>query len=201
MTDVNPLDIVVRPATAGDEAFLKSVHHDERHWEFQPLINAGDEEMYHKVMAQQYDAHHDVYFNVYDVARYGIVMWTDRAVGRLYVDHRDREIRVLDIALLNTYRGRGIGGIIMRGVCADAARRGLPVTLNVNVNNPRAFQFYYRLGFEAATTDGRHILMEWFHPDYDALLSGKFIPPAVLVKRNQEAEHATRKLANMDVQT
>ena len=74
----------------------------------------------------------------------------------------------------------------------DAARRRLPVTLNVNVNNPSAYRFYYRLGFEPVSTDGRHILMEWFHPDYEALLRGQFIPPATVLKRKQEAEHAAR---------
>lgn len=195
MADVNPLDLSVRPAVAGDENFLKSVHKEERHWEFEPLINAGDEEMYHKVMAHQYDAHHDVYFNTYDLARYGVIMWTDRPIGRLYADYRDTEVRILDIALLGAYRGKNIGSIIMRGLCADAARRNLSVTLHVNINNPGAYAFYYRLGFEPMAFDGKHTRLEWFHPDYDAILRGQFIPPAVVIKRRQETEGTARQMA------
>jgi ribosomal protein S18 acetylase RimI-like enzyme len=190
MTDVNPLDISIRPATAGDERFLESVHREERHWEFQPLLAAGDAESYHKVMSQQYAAHHDVYFNLYDVARYGIVLWTDRRVGRLYVDHRDAEIRVLDMALLRAYRGRGIGTILMRGLCADAARRRLPVVLHVHVANAAAFRFYYRFGFEPEASDGRHVRMQWFHADYEALQRGQIVPPEVVAKRRLQARAA-----------
>lgn len=199
MADVNPLDISVRPATAKDDAFLKTVHQEERHWEFEPLLNAGDEENYHKVLAQQYDAHHDVYFNSYDVAKYGVVMWTDHPVGRLYVDYRDREIRLLDLAILAAYRGKGIGTMLMRGVCADAARRGLAVGLHVHVANGPAQRFYYRLGFDPKASNGRHILMEWFHPDYDALQRGQFIPPEIVVKRKLQAEAANRAGAGNDL--
>jgi len=196
MVDVNPLDISIRPAKAGDEAFLRAVHRDERHWEFEPLLFAGDEENYHKVMQQQFAAQQDVYFNTYDVARYGVVLWTGAPIGRIYLDYRDMEIRILDIALLEAYRGRKIGTILMRGVCADAARRKLPVTLHVHVNNPPAFQFYYRLGFEPKASNGRHHLMEWFHPDYDALQRGQFIAPDVVVKRRLEAEKSARRTAD-----
>ena len=53
-----------------------------------------------------------------------------------------------------------------------------------------AYRFYYRLGFEPAASNGRHILMEWFHPDYDALRRGQFIPPAVAVKRMLDSRQA-----------
>lgn len=196
MVEVNPLDISIRPATAGDEDFLRTVHRDERHWEFEPLLFAGDEENYHKVMRHQFEAQQDVFFNTYDVAKYGVVQWTDTPIGRLYLDYRDAEVRVLDIALLEDYRGRKIGSILLRGVCADAARRKLPVTLHVHVNNPLAYRFYYRLGFEPRASNGRHILMEWFHPDYEALQRGQFIAPEIVVKRRLEAETAAQQGGN-----
>lgn len=185
MTAVNPLDVKIRPARAGDEAFLQRVHAAERHWEFAPLLDAGDEENYHKVLAQQYDAHHDVYFNSYSVAKYGIILLCGTPIGRLYLDERDSEFRILDIALLPKYRGRSIGSIVMHGVCAAAARKHLPVTLHVHSLNAAAYRFYYRLGFEAQKSNHRHVLMRWFHPNYEQFASGYFVPPDVTIRRLQ----------------
>ena len=54
MTMINPADISLRPATAGDEQFLKRVHHAARQWEFGFLLQSGEAELYHKIMEQQY---------------------------------------------------------------------------------------------------------------------------------------------------
>ncbi|MDD7911572.1 GNAT family N-acetyltransferase [Pseudovibrio exalbescens] len=185
MTAVSPHDVRIRPAGAADEPFLKRVHAAERHWEFAPLLNAGDEENYHKVLAQQYNAHHEVYFNSYTVAKYGIILLCGTPIGRLYLDEREGEFRVLDIALLPHYRGRGIGSIIMHGICATAARMRLPVTLHVHCLNAAAYRFYWRLGFEPVSSNQRHTLMRWFHPSYEQFASGHFVPPDVTIRRLQ----------------
>jgi hypothetical protein len=96
MTTVNPADISLRPARDGDEPFLKRVHDTARHWEFASLLQDGESELYHKVMAQQYDSQHRFYFANYETAHYGIIQWTGQPVGRLYVDYRDDEVRVLE---------------------------------------------------------------------------------------------------------
>ncbi|WP_310621350.1 GNAT family N-acetyltransferase [Flexibacterium corallicola] len=186
MTEVNSLDVKIRPARAGDEAFLKRVHETERFWEFAPLLYAGDDENYHRVVAQQYDAHHDVYFNCYTVAKYGIILLCGKPVGRLYLDERDQEFRVLDIALLPHFRGEGIGSIVMHGVCATAARKQVPVSLHVHSLNAAAYRFYYRLGFEIESNNHRHILMRWFHPSYEQFVNGHVIPPEVTIRRMQQ---------------
>jgi ribosomal protein S18 acetylase RimI-like enzyme len=164
MAAVNPADISLRSATAADEQFLKRVHDAARHWEFAFLLQSGDAELYHKIMAQQYESQHRFYFATYDTAHYGIIQWTDRPIGRLYVDYRDDEVRILDIAVLPDYRGRGIGRIVMRGVCLEAAMRRLPVRLHVHYLS-RATLFYQRLGFQRIGTDGPSHVMEWRHAD------------------------------------
>lgn len=185
MPEINPLDISLRPARAGDEAFLKKLHQAERHWEFAPLLQAGAVDTYHKVLAQQYDAHHTVYFRSYDMAKYGLILWCGKPIGRLYLDERENEVRVLDIALMPEYRGAGIGRLVMRGVCAGAARKRLPVQLHVHALNSAAYRFYYRLGFEPVETNHRHIRMRWYHPSYEDFARGQFIPPDVVVRRLQ----------------
>jgi ribosomal protein S18 acetylase RimI-like enzyme len=173
MAMVNPADISLRPATAADEQFLKRVHHAARHWEFAFLLQSGEAELYHKIMEQQYDSQHRFYFAAYDQAQYAVIQWTDHAIGRLYVDYRDDEVRVLDIAILPDYRGRGIGRIVMTGVCLEAAMRGKPVRLHVHYLS-RALRFYQRLGFKQIAVEGPSYLMEWQQAHAD---TRRQIPP------------------------
>jgi ribosomal protein S18 acetylase RimI-like enzyme len=163
MATVNPADISLRPARDGDEPFLKRVHETARHWEFAALLQTGQADLYHKIMAQQYDAQHRFYFANYDTAHYGIIQWTGQPVGRLYVDYRDDEVRVLEIAILPEYRGRGIGRIVMTGLCLEAAMRHKPVRLHVHYLS-RAQRFYGQLGFRELALEGPDRLMEWRHP-------------------------------------
>ncbi len=178
MTMVNPADISLRPARDGDEPFLKRVHEAARHWEFASLLQTGQEDLYYKIMAQQYDSQHRFYFANYGAAHYGVIQWTGQPVGRLYVDYRDAEVRVLEIAILPEYRGRGIGRIVMTGLCLEAAMRKKPVRLHVHYLS-RAQRFYQQLGFREIALEGPDRLMEWHHQEAEGhgrILHGSAAP-------------------------
>ena len=160
MATVNPADISLRPAQDGDEPFLKRVHTVRGIGSSRRCSRPDEAELYHKVMAQQYDSQHRFYFANYDTAHYGIIQWTDQPIGRLYVDYRDDEVRVLEIAILPDYRGRGIGRIVMTGLCLEAAMRRKPVRLCVHYLS-RAQRFYRQLGFREIGVEGPDRLMEW----------------------------------------
>ena len=165
--DVNPLDLHLRPATARDEAFLKSVHDAGRAWEFQALKGQVDDALIETIYQQQYSAQHDVYFNAFTLAQYAVVEWCGQPIGRLYADFREHEIRLLDINILPPFRGKKIGEILIRSLCAQAAVQRMPVSLQVHPMNP-ARQLYKRLGFRelGTRTDnspgaGSFIELEW----------------------------------------
>lgn len=158
---VNPLDIQLRPAQARDEGFLKSVHDAGRAWEFESLKAQGLDDLHATVMAQQYAAQHEVYFNVFTIARYAVIQWCGTPVGRVYADFRDHEIRILDLNVLPAWRGKRIGEIVVRGLCGQASSERKPVTLQVHPLN-RARAFYRRLGFrDLAVQTGPFVEMEW----------------------------------------
>jgi ribosomal protein S18 acetylase RimI-like enzyme len=73
-------------------------------------------------------------------------------VGALWADESADGIHVLDIAVLPAWRGQGIGTRCLQDLIAMAARRHLPVTLQVAPDNP-ARRLYERLGFVAAGAD------------------------------------------------
>jgi GNAT superfamily N-acetyltransferase len=80
-------------------------------------------------------------------------------VGRLYTDERPASVHLIDIALLPEWRGRGLGGAILADLIADAAARGLAVSLQVEKVNP-ARRLYERLGFRTLADNGPHDWME-----------------------------------------
>lgn len=175
MASVNPADISVRPAVDRDEPFLRATHDAARHWEFESLLRTGQEELYHKVMAQQYKSQHDSYFRTHPSAHYGVIEYAGRPIGRLYVDYGDEEVRVLDIGIAPDYRGHGIGEIVLKGICIEAAMRRKPVRLHVH-HLSRALRLYVALGFVQIGSAGPHLSMEWRHDDIDALLRGQWTP-------------------------
>ena len=80
--------------------------------------------------------------------------------GRLYVDRREGDHRVVDIALVPAYCGRGIGGALLAELQRQAAAEGRIVSVHVEAQN-RAGRLYERLGFEPAEDLGVYRRMEW----------------------------------------
>jgi ribosomal protein S18 acetylase RimI-like enzyme len=161
---VNPLDLFLRPAQAKDEDFLRSVHDAGRAWEFEPLKAAGEDELLATILKQQAAAQHDEYFNTFTLAKYAVIEWCGHPIGRIYADFREQEIRILDLIILPAYRGKQIGEIIVRGLCAQASQERKPVTLQVHPFN-RARLFYQRLGFrDLGPNPGPFHEMEWRDP-------------------------------------
>lgn len=81
-------------------------------------------------------------------------------VGRLYIGRGEREIRIIDIALLPEHRNAGIGGAILKDFLAEAARGGKRVGIHVEMFNP-AVALYERLGFRKLREFGVYHYMEW----------------------------------------
>lgn len=83
------------------------------------------------------------------------------AMGRLFVARIDLELRIVDIALLPSYRGQGIGSGLLAGLCALAQKHAVAVGLHVGLFNP-ARRLYDRSGFlPVGDSDGVYQKMEW----------------------------------------
>ena len=84
-------------------------------------------------------------------------------IGRLYVDRRPTEIRIVDISLLPQFRGAGIGSGLLDDLMREAAASDRRLTIHVEINN-RAGTLYTRLGFVEAARQGPYRRMEWVAP-------------------------------------
>ena len=81
-------------------------------------------------------------------------------IGRILVDRSGETIRLVDIALLTEFRGRGIGSILLRRLLDEGAAAGKRVVLSVYKFNP-AMRLYERLGFFKVAEDGLYVQMQW----------------------------------------
>jgi ribosomal protein S18 acetylase RimI-like enzyme len=108
----------------------------------------------------QADAQWNHYAAYYPKAQRWIVEVDGAPAGRLYLDTREDEIRVVDIALLPQFRGSGMGTALLEVVLQRAAAAGLAVRIHVEKMNP-AMSLYRRLGFVVVEDKGVYDFMEW----------------------------------------
>jgi len=155
-TQVGPL--VLRPVTDGDRAFLVELYGSTRDEELSQV--AWPEGQREAFVLMQFQAQDTQYRANNPHASFHVVEVGGRQAGRLYVDRRTADIRVIDIALLPGFRGRGIGAGLLAGLLEEAAATGRTVSLHVEVHNP-AVRLYSRLGFEAVAEHGVHRRMQW----------------------------------------
>ncbi len=152
------LSIVLRPIQAEDSAILYRVYASTREDELAPL--GWDAEQKDAFLRMQFNAQHRYYQEQFPGAAYQILLVEGCPAGRLYVDHRPEEVRIIDIALLPEYRNKGIGTVLLQGLLEEACRMNKPVRIHVEQANP-ALRLYRRLGFSEIADRGIYVLMEW----------------------------------------
>ena len=149
--------IGLRPIAADDNEFLYRVYSSTREEELGAVD--WDEAEKEVFLRMQFGAQHTFYMDRFKDAAYDLTLLDGEPVGRLYVDRREDEIRIIDIALLPEHRKKGIGSSLLRAIMAEADAAGLPVRIHVERNNP-ALGLYHQLGFREIGDQGVYFLME-----------------------------------------
>jgi ribosomal protein S18 acetylase RimI-like enzyme len=150
--------VTLRPVTPGDEEFLYQVYASTRAGEM--VLVDWTPEQKDAFLRMQFRAQSQYYREHYVGASFQMILLGDGPVGRLYVARWEREIRIMDIALLPEYCGRGIGSALLRTLLAEGQATGRRVSIHVECNNP-ALRLYTRLGFRHVGDHGIYYLMEW----------------------------------------
>jgi len=147
----------LRPVRPNDRDFLLRVYAATRDEELR-VVDWSDEQKA-AFVRQQFEAQDAYYREHYDPATFDVIEVDGEPVGRLYVARWEDEIRIVDVALLPEYRGRGIGTALLRELLAEAAEAGKRLSIHVELNNP-ARRLYERLGFAPVEERGVYVLME-----------------------------------------
>lgn len=152
----DPLSL--RPISDADVPFLRTLYASTREEELAqtPWSDAQKAEF----LDFQFDAQHQHYQKHFSNADFDIVELAGQAIGRLYVDYREDEIRIVDIALLPEYRNMRHGQTLLRAVMDVGEERMQKISIHVEQFNP-AMRLYIRLGFEKTADQGVYDLMTW----------------------------------------
>jgi GNAT superfamily N-acetyltransferase len=155
---VIPAGVTLRPATAADYDFMRRLYHSTRAEEMQHF--PFDDAQKAAFLDQQFAAQLAHYALHYPTSERNIIERGGDPIGRLWIDEWRDQIRIVDIALLPTARGDGIGTALLSDVLQRAAQSEKPVTIHVEAFN-RALRLYERIGFKPIGTSGVYHLMEW----------------------------------------
>jgi ribosomal protein S18 acetylase RimI-like enzyme len=157
--------IEFRPMTDDDVPFLMRLYASTREEELScvPWSNQQKDQF----LQMQFRAQHICYQEKFPEARFNVILIDGKPAGRLYLHRALEEHRIIDIALLPQYRGRGIGKKLMQDILDQAAEAEKTVRIHVEQNNP-AMRLYDRLGFDKVGDTGVYYLMEWIPPSMAA---------------------------------
>jgi ribosomal protein S18 acetylase RimI-like enzyme len=156
----SPLGMLrLRPERAEDDAFRFELFCQSRPAEFALL--SFDAATLEQLMRFQFQAQTQSYRTNFPDARFDIIELDNAPIGRIVVDRSAGVLRIVDQALAQHARNRGLGTTIMTALLNEAAGTGVPVRLMVAPGNQAAMRLYLRLGFVAVKTELYAIEMEW----------------------------------------
>lgn len=153
MTD-SLLDL--RPVSPADRDFLLQLYASTREQELSQVAWPADFKA--AFLEQQFDAQDRHYRENYPGATLDVVVVDGVAAGRFLVARWPQEIRVMDIAFLPEFRGRGLGTRLLRALFAEADASRREVSIHVERLNP-ALELYRRLGFELREDKGVYLML------------------------------------------
>ena len=145
-------------ATDGsDEPFLAELFFQTRRGTFEPL--GWDEPRLRALLASQHTIREAQYKAQFPEATLRKVVVDGVPVGRVDTVRKDGRLHLIDLAVLPSAQGKGLGSAVLGKVLEEADAAGLGMDLHVEVINP-ARRLYARAGFVEKQDDGVYLFME-----------------------------------------
>lgn len=158
MTTIDSQPLTLRATRPGDRDFLLGLYAAVRAAELDQVAWApGARQAF---LVSQFDLQDHHYRTTHPRASFDVVEVGGHPVGRWYVDRGATDIRVIDVALVPEWCGRGIGSRLLGEVLAEAAASGRTASIHVEIHNP-AGALYARLGFQEVGVQGVYRLLQW----------------------------------------
>jgi len=151
------MTISLRPCRPDDQGFLFRLYSDTRLPEIAQF--GWPQPQQEAFLRMQFTAQQRWYEMTYSQAGHQIIEQGGASIGRLLVLRQPDVVILVDISLLAEFRGKGIGGGLIRDLIQDCDRIKIPLRLQVRVNNP-ALRLYERLGFRKTGQDQMYTQME-----------------------------------------
>ncbi len=151
-------NFTLRPALAEDNAFLLELYTAGRTAEL-AAVGWIDQQI-RSFCAMQYQAQNWQHDMTFAGAIDQIVQQGGESIGRLKVYETEKQLLLVDIALLPAYQNQGIGTALLELLKAKARTGNKPLRLHVLVTS-LGVRLYERLGFTRIADDGSYIEMEF----------------------------------------
>ena len=151
--------VTLRPVVDADEPFLISVYASSRATELAQVDWSPEQK--DQFVRWQFGLQRQDYDARYPNAQYSVILFGDEQAGRIWIERDDREIHLLDIAILPEFQNLGIGTVLLQRLIEEAKEKNKPLRHTVFMLNPDAHRLYERLGFVDIQDDGAYKLMEW----------------------------------------
>ena len=148
-----------RTASETDDEFLFDLYCSTRSTEVAQF--GWQPEQVEAFMRMQFTMRQRAYKMQFPSAVHEVIVFGKMPAGRLIVDRSGERILLTDIAVLPQLQGKGIASHLVRELQDEAAALGLPLVLHVDKTNLYAFDFYRKLGFEAAGETQLMYEMKW----------------------------------------
>lgn len=152
----------LRPVISADEPYLLELYASTREAELSAAPWTADQKQ--DFVRMQFDAQRQDYLHRFPNAAHSVVIVEGRDVGRVWIDRRPDETRLLDITIHPSQQNSGIGSLIMQWLQLEAGKMPTPLRHSVYTTNEAALRFYHKHGFSVIEDFGAYVLMEW-RPD------------------------------------
>ena len=155
----SPVSVSLRPVTPADREFLVVVYAGTRAQELAQVDWTIEQK--EGFVRWQFERQEIEYKQRYPDARYDVILVDGNPAGRMWVGVDDKQIRLLDIAIIPQFQNQGVGTHLVKQLMDEAAQTNKVLRHMVFVLNDDAHRFYERLGFVTIEDIGGYKHMEW----------------------------------------
>jgi len=151
----------LRDAGPDDVPYLRNLYAASRADELAPV--PWPEAAKRAFCDSQFDLQHRHYVAQFATGDFLVVLHGDAQAGRLYLHEGASELRIVDILLEESVRGRGVGSALLRHLQQQVRERHLDaLALQVLITNQAARRLYERHGFVLEGDEtAMHLEMYW----------------------------------------
>ena len=154
--------ISLRPVRQLDQPLLLRIYASTREDEMAMVPWNEDEKQ--SFLQMQFTAQTTDYESRFPDSEHSIIVADEEDAGRIWIDRRPDEIRLLDITVLPKFRNGGVGKLMLEQLQAEAAASATALRHSVFNTNLDALRLYERMDFVVVEDFETYVLMEWQPP-------------------------------------
>jgi len=151
----NVENILLKSANDDDDKFLREVFFDSRRVELE--FSGLPLEQINSLLSMQYAAQKQSYKASFPNSHQFIVKIDNKKAGQLLINSEQTAVKIIDIAVLSDFRGKGIGSFLLEKLKSDYEM----INLMVFKMNFGAIRLYEKHGFIVTADTGSYLEMEW----------------------------------------